>query len=79
MTLPPAATAFMLKQVSPSDTDAFVISGTALCLGGREYSYIVKNHTQKISVSVPVHYCPFPPNQLFIPGEKEYIYTQINK
>lgn len=60
----------MLKHVSQSIMHTFVINGTALCMSEREYSYVVKNHTEKISVSVSVHYCPFQPNTLFISGEK---------
>lgn len=79
--LPSEVIAFMLKQVSQSNMHVLVITGTALCMGEREESYVVKNYTQNISISVSVHYCSFPPNKLFFFQKINNIYThtQINK
>lgn len=70
--------AFTLKQVSQSNMHAFVITGTALCMGEREESYVVKNYTQNISISVSVYYCSFPPNKLFF-QKRNNVYTHTRR
>lgn len=79
--IPPSEViAFMLKQVSQSNMHAFVMTGTSLCMGEREESYVVKNYTQNISISVSVHYSSFPPNKLFFSRrEIIYIHTQADQ